>query len=57
MARTLERAVFESHALDLKKLCIVPGQQVWHIYVDAMVRLIPPRTFFRPTSTCYTFIP
>jgi hypothetical protein len=26
-----------SHALDYKSLCIVPGQQVWHIYVDAVV--------------------
>jgi hypothetical protein len=37
IARTLERMLANSHALDYKSLCIVPGQQVWHIYVDAVV--------------------
>lgn len=24
--------------LDLEKLCIIPGQQCWVIYIDAMVK-------------------
>lgn len=27
------------NGLDLSKLCIVPGQQCWVIYVDAMVKI------------------
>lgn len=27
------------NGLDLSKLCIVPGQQCWVIYVDAMVNI------------------
>lgn len=28
------------NGLDLSKLCIVPGQQCWVIYVDAMVKIL-----------------
>lgn len=32
--------------LDLQKLCIIPGQQCWIIYIDAMVNRPPPPFFF-----------
>jgi len=33
----LERILCDSHTIDLKQLCIIPGKQVWVLYVDALV--------------------
>lgn len=41
ISRTLEAMICNSHALDVKSLCIIPSEQVWHVYVDAMVRIFP----------------
>lgn len=34
LARIVDRGIRESRALDLKKLCIVPGSKVWGIAID-----------------------
>lgn len=34
MARVLDRGIRESHAIDLKKLCITPGEKAWFVIMD-----------------------
>ena len=34
MARVCDRSLRESHTIDLEKLCIIPGEKVWIIFVD-----------------------
>lgn len=34
LARVVDRAIRESKAIDMKKLCITPKEKVWMIYVD-----------------------
>jgi exosome complex component RRP42 len=37
LARLVDRGVRESKAVDLDKLCIVPGKQVWVIFIDVHI--------------------
>lgn len=37
LARVTDRAIRESHCVDLSKLCIVPGKLVWIIFIDMYV--------------------
>jgi exosome complex component RRP42 len=37
LARLVDRGVRESKAVDLEKLCIVPGKQVWIIFIDVHI--------------------
>jgi exosome complex component RRP42 len=37
MSRIVDRGIRESHAIDLKKLCIKEGELVWMIFVDISV--------------------
>ena len=37
LARVTDRAIRESHAIDLSKLCIIPGKQVWILFIDMYV--------------------
>jgi len=37
LARLVDRGVRESKAIDLEALCIVPGKQVWIIFIDVHV--------------------
>jgi len=37
LSRVIERLLTESKAIDMKKLCLVPGRQCWVIYIDALV--------------------
>ncbi|MBU5574977.1 MAG: exosome complex protein Rrp42 [Candidatus Aenigmatarchaeota archaeon] len=37
LARVVDRAIRESHCIDLKKLCIVPKEKVWNINIDIQV--------------------
>ncbi len=37
LARVTDRAIRESHAVDLSKLCIVPGKYVWILFIDMYV--------------------
>ena len=37
LARVTDRAIRESHALDLSKLCIIPGKLVWILFIDMYV--------------------
>jgi exosome complex component RRP42 len=37
LARLVDRGVRESKAVDLKALCIVPGKQVWIIFIDVHI--------------------
>lgn len=34
VSRVVDRAIRESKALDMKKLCLTPGEKVWMIYID-----------------------
>lgn len=34
LSRVIDRGIRESHAIDLDKLCIVPKEKVWMIFVD-----------------------
>lgn len=34
LARVIDRGIRESKALDLKKLCIVPGEKAWFVTID-----------------------
>ncbi len=34
LARVVDRGIRESHAVDMKKLCIIPGEKVWMINID-----------------------
>ncbi|MHA1302427.1 MAG: exosome complex protein Rrp42 [Candidatus Heimdallarchaeaceae archaeon] len=37
LARVTDRAIRESHCVDLSKLCIVPGKYVWILFIDMYV--------------------
>jgi len=37
VARVVDRGIREGHAVDLEKLCIVPGKEVWIMFVDVHV--------------------
>jgi len=37
LARVTDRGIRESGAIDLKKLCITPGEQVWIVFIDVHV--------------------
>ncbi|NMG83339.1 MAG: exosome complex protein Rrp42 [Methanosarcinales archaeon] len=37
LARVVDRGIRESHSIDLKQLCIVPGESVWLIFIDIHV--------------------
>jgi len=37
LTRAVERMVSESRVLDLRPLCLVPGKQVWLLYIDVLV--------------------
>jgi exosome complex component RRP42 len=37
IARVVDRGIRESKMLDLSKLCIVPGEKVWMVFVDIQV--------------------
>lgn len=37
IARVTDRAIRESHCIDLAKLCIVPGKWVWILFIDIYV--------------------
>jgi exosome complex component RRP42 len=34
LARVTDRGIRESHAIDLKKLCVTPGEKAWFITID-----------------------
>ncbi len=37
LARVVDRGIRESKAIDMEKLCIIPGERVWTIFVDIHV--------------------
>ena len=37
VARVIDRGIREGHAVDLEKLCVEPGKQVWIMFVDIHV--------------------
>jgi len=37
VARVVDRGIREGHAVDLEKLCMVPGKEVWIMFVDVHV--------------------
>ena len=37
LARVVDRGIRESEAIDLEKLCIVPGEKVWGVFIDIHV--------------------
>jgi exosome complex component RRP42 len=37
LARVVDRAIRESHCIDLQKLCITPNEAVWNVNVDIQV--------------------
>ncbi len=37
LARVTDRAIRESHAIDLSKLCIVPSKLVWILFIDMYI--------------------
>ncbi len=37
LARRLAEAYNNTSAVDLSQLCVIPGQQCWILYVDALV--------------------
>jgi len=36
LARVTDRGIRESHAIDMKKLCITPGEKAWFVIVDVI---------------------
>jgi len=34
LARVTDRAIRESHCIDLPKLCVIPGKSVWILFID-----------------------
>ena len=34
LSRVVDRGIRESHAIDLKQLCVIPGEKVWAICID-----------------------
>jgi len=37
LARVTDRAIRESHAIDLSKLCVIPGKLVWILFIDMYI--------------------
>ena len=37
LARVIDRSIRETHAIDLKKLVIIPGKKVWTVWIDIYV--------------------
>ncbi|MEM4222058.1 MAG: exosome complex protein Rrp42, partial [archaeon] len=37
LARVVDRGIRESKCIDLEKLCIVPGEKVWGVFIDIYV--------------------
>ena len=37
LARVTDRAIRESHVIDLSKLCLFPGKSVWILFIDLYV--------------------
>jgi exosome complex component RRP42 len=37
LARVVDRGIRESQVLDLKKLCITPGEKVWMVFIDLQI--------------------
>ncbi|HIQ50285.1 MAG TPA: exosome complex protein Rrp42 [Nanoarchaeota archaeon] len=37
LARVIDRGIRESRAIDFEKLCIVPGEKVWSVFIDIHV--------------------
>ena len=37
LARVVDRGIRESHIIDVEKLCIVPGEKIWMVFVDIHV--------------------
>jgi len=37
LARVVDRAIRESHAIELEKLAIVPGEKVWTVFIDIAI--------------------
>ena len=37
LARVVYRGIRESHSIELKKLCITPGEKVWSVFVDLLL--------------------
>jgi len=37
LARVVDRGIRESEAIDLEKLCLVPGEKVWIIFIDIYI--------------------
>ncbi len=37
LARVIDRSIRETHAIDLKKLAIIPGKKVWTVWIDIYV--------------------
>lgn len=34
LARVVDRAIREAHYVDFKKLCVVPGEKIWMVFID-----------------------
>jgi len=34
LARVVDRGIRESHSIDMKKLCVTPGEKVWSVSID-----------------------
>ena len=45
IANTLQKAYQSGRAFNLKKMCILPRQQCWKLYVDILVSLSQNYTF------------
>jgi len=37
LARVVDRGIRESHAIELEKLCITPGEKVWSVFIDLLL--------------------
>ena len=37
LARVVDRGIRESKAIDFEKLCIIPGEKVWMVFVDVYI--------------------
>jgi len=37
LARVVDRGIRESEAIDLEKLCLIPGEKVWIIFIDIYI--------------------
>lgn len=56
LSNTLYKAFNNKHSVDLKSLCISPGEHCWVLYVDVLVsgNLQSCLTVFKPTSHAVT---